>query len=146
MTRPFTPSNPISPPSLVPTAFQRIRYHSTWINVIPFPRVRDNLIRYEGRFDPWELMQDLVGDLLSSTPAPRQRDTPVPVTVPETRRSLTVLSASVTDEVTTGARDSSSGASRTRCRVGRLPPVFSRNRHGPWRAAMSWWKSATTGG
>ncbi|KAH7115377.1 hypothetical protein B0J13DRAFT_572457 [Dactylonectria estremocensis] len=92
------------PPSLVPTTLQQTRYHSTWINVIPFPRVRDNLIRYEGRFDPWELMQDLVGELMSSTPAPRHRGTPVPATLPETGRPLSLLSASDTDEVTAGRK------------------------------------------
>lgn len=89
------------PPSLIPTALQQTHYHSTWINVIPFPRVRDNLIRYEGRFDPWELMQDLVGDLLNSTPATR-RDAPVSANVPETQRPLTLLSGRDPDEVTTG--------------------------------------------
>ncbi|KAE8394413.1 hypothetical protein BDV23DRAFT_147158 [Aspergillus alliaceus] len=92
------------PPCLVPTTLQQTHYHSTWINVIPFPRVRDNLIRYEGRFDPWELMQDLVGELISSTPAPRQRGTPIPATLPEAGRPITILSASDTDEVTTGRK------------------------------------------
>lgn len=98
------PLNPDIPPSLVPTTLQQTRYHSTWINVIPFPRLRDNFIRCEGRFDPWELMQDLVGELMSSTPAPRRRGTPVPATVPETRRPLTLLSGSDTDEVSAGRK------------------------------------------
>lgn len=87
------------PLSLVPTALQQTRYHSTWINVIPFPRVRDNLIRYEGRFDPWELMQDLVGDLMNSTPTPR-RDSPISTNVPESQRPLTLSLRSDPDEVT----------------------------------------------
>ncbi|KAL2858537.1 hypothetical protein BJY01DRAFT_256690 [Aspergillus pseudoustus] len=95
------PLNPDIPPSLVPTTLQRTRYHSTWINVIPFPRIRDNLIRYEGCFDPWELMQDLVGEFMSSTPAPRQRGTPVSATAPE---ALTLSSESDTDEVTGGRK------------------------------------------
>jgi hypothetical protein len=92
------------PPSLIPTALQQTRYHASWINVIPFPRVRDNLIRYEGRFDPWELMQDLVGDLLNSTPAARRRDAPVSADVPEAQRHLTLLSGSDMDEVTAGRK------------------------------------------
>ncbi|KAJ6124015.1 hypothetical protein N7471_011332 [Penicillium samsonianum] len=92
------------PPSLIPTALQQTRYHSTWINVIPFPRVRDNLIRYDGRFDSWELMQDLVGELLNSTPASRRRDAPVSANIPETQRPLTLSSGSDPDEVTTGRK------------------------------------------
>ncbi|KAE8339361.1 hypothetical protein BDV24DRAFT_165324 [Aspergillus arachidicola] len=93
------------PPSLIPTALQQTRYHSAWINVIPFPRVRDNLIRHEGRFDPWELMQDLVGELLNSAPAPRQRDVPVSPDipapdVPETQYPWRLSSGSDPDEVT----------------------------------------------
>jgi hypothetical protein len=91
------------PPSLVPTALQQSRDHSTWINVIPFPRIRDNLIRYEGRFDPWELMQDLVGDLMNSTPA-RRRDAPVSANVPEIQLALTLPSQSDPDEVTAGRK------------------------------------------
>lgn len=96
------PLKPDIPPSLIPTALQQTRYHSTWINVIPFPRVRDNLIRYEGRFDPWELMQDLVGELLNLTPAPPQRHAPVSANIPETQRPLTLSSGHDPDEVTTG--------------------------------------------
>ncbi|KAJ5808441.1 hypothetical protein N7474_009710 [Penicillium riverlandense] len=98
------PLKPDIPSSLVPTSLQQTRYHSSWINVIPFPRVRDNLIRCEGCFDPWELMQDLVGELMSSTPAPRQRGTPGHATVPETGRLLTLSSGSDTDEVTAGRK------------------------------------------
>lgn len=98
------PPNPDIPPSLAPTTLQQTRYHSIWINIIPFPRVRDNLIRREGRFDQWELLQDLVGELMRSTPAPWQRGTPVTFTVPEPRRPLPLLSGSDTDEVTAGRK------------------------------------------
>ncbi|KAJ6000875.1 hypothetical protein N7481_001284 [Penicillium waksmanii] len=92
------------PSSLIPTAFQQTHDHSTWINVIPFPRVRENLIRYEGSFDPWEILQDLVGDLLKSTPDPRQRDAPTSVKVSRTPQPLTFLSGTDTDEVTAGRK------------------------------------------
>lgn len=92
------------PSSLIPTAFQQTHDHSTWINVIPFPRARENLIRYEGSFDPWELLQDLVGDLLNSTPDPRQRDAPTSVKISRTPQPLTFLSGSDTDEVTAGRK------------------------------------------
>jgi hypothetical protein len=96
------PLKPDIPPSLVPTALQQTCYHSTWINVIPFPCVRDNLIRYKGRFDPWELMQDLVGELLNATPAPPRRDAPVDANIPKTRWPLALSSGSDPDEVTAG--------------------------------------------
>ncbi|KAH6967590.1 hypothetical protein BKA56DRAFT_697512 [Ilyonectria sp. MPI-CAGE-AT-0026] len=102
------PLNPNIPSSLVPTTLQQTRYHSIWINIIPFPRMRDNLIQHEGRFDQWELLQDLVGELMSSTPALWQRGTPVTFTVPEPRRPLPLLSGSDTDEVTAGRKGASS--------------------------------------
>lgn len=57
------------PPSLAPTTLQKNRCHPFWITVIPFPRIRDNLIRNEGLFDHWDLMYDLVGDIINSLPA-----------------------------------------------------------------------------
>lgn len=57
------------PPSLAPTTLQQNRYHDFWIKVIPFPRIRDNLIRNEGLFDHWDLMHDLVGDIVNALPA-----------------------------------------------------------------------------
>ncbi|KAH6976514.1 hypothetical protein BKA56DRAFT_589722 [Ilyonectria sp. MPI-CAGE-AT-0026] len=94
------------PPSLAPTTLQKTCYHSIWINIIPFPRVRDNLIRREGRFDQWEMMQDFVGDLMRSTPAPWQQGAPVSFTVPvpEPKHPLPLLSGSDTDEVTAGRK------------------------------------------
>jgi hypothetical protein len=100
------PPSPSIPPSLVPTTLQLTRYHFPWINIIPFPRVRDNLIRREGHFDNWELWQDLVGDLMSSTTAPWQRGTPVSFSaaIPGLEQPLMHLSDSYvdTDEITTG--------------------------------------------
>jgi hypothetical protein len=98
------PLNPNIPPSLAPTNLQQSRYHSTWINVIPFPRIRDNLIRCEDRFDHWELMQDLIGELMSSIPAPWRRGTPGTATVPEARLPLTLSSGIDNDEVTAGRK------------------------------------------
>ncbi|KAG5654837.1 hypothetical protein KAF25_009214 [Fusarium avenaceum] len=100
------PPNPNLPPSLAPTTLQLTRYHFPWINIIPFPRVRDNLIRREGRFDNWELLQDLVGNLMSSAKAPLQRDTPVRTSSPVLglEQPQILLSGRYvdTDEVTTG--------------------------------------------
>ncbi|KAL6230463.1 hypothetical protein BDW75DRAFT_222686, partial [Aspergillus navahoensis] len=96
------PINPNIPPSLFPTNLQQTCYHSTWINVIPFPRIRDNLIRCEGRFDHGELMQDLTGELMTSILTPRRRGTSGTATGPEDRLSLSLPSGIDTDEVTAG--------------------------------------------
>ncbi|CAJ0544324.1 Ff.00g035600.m01.CDS01 [Fusarium sp. VM40] len=100
------PPNPNIPPSLAPTTLQLTRYHFPWINSFPFPGVRDNLIRREGRFDNWELWQDLVGNLMSPTRAAWQRETPdgTCAHVLGLEQTQVRLSGSYvdTDEVTTG--------------------------------------------
>ncbi|BCS27371.1 uncharacterized protein APUU_60419A [Aspergillus puulaauensis] len=52
--------------SLAPTTSQRNIAHSSWINYIPFPTLRENLIKWEFAFDHSELVKDLVGDLINS--------------------------------------------------------------------------------
>ncbi|KAH7115403.1 hypothetical protein B0J13DRAFT_681466 [Dactylonectria estremocensis] len=98
------PLNPNIPLSLVPTRLQQARPHSLWINLIPFPCVRDNLIKREGRFDHWELLQDLIGELMSATPAPKRRGTPLTITVanPKTIWTLPLTARCDEDEVTAG--------------------------------------------
>lgn len=49
-------------------------------------------------------MQDLVGELMSSTPAPWQRSTLAPSIISETGQPLTLTSATDIDEVTTGRK------------------------------------------
>ncbi|WAO93488.1 Hypothetical protein NCS54_01103700 [Fusarium falciforme] len=100
------PLNPNIPLSLFPTRLQQARPHSLWINLIPFPCVRDNLIKREGRFDHWELLQDLIGELMSVTPAPKQRGTPLTITVadPKTMWTLPLAARRDEDEVTAGRR------------------------------------------
>lgn len=51
------------PPSLEPTSLQRSTPHQPWIDCFPAARVRDNLIRWTGRFDPDDLCCDLSGGL-----------------------------------------------------------------------------------
>lgn len=51
--------------SLTPTSSQMTVIHSSWINYIPFPRMRENLIWWEFDFDHSELVKDLVGDLIN---------------------------------------------------------------------------------
>lgn len=52
------------PDSLVPTRLQADIPHSPWIDMIPFPRLRDNLILWETEFDHGEFLRDLVGSVV----------------------------------------------------------------------------------
>ncbi|KAJ9416852.1 hypothetical protein QL093DRAFT_2400219 [Fusarium oxysporum] len=100
------PPNPNIPSSLAPTILQQTQYHFPWINIMPFARLRDNLIRREGRFDNFELWRDLVGDLMSYTAAPWQRGTPFSfsASIPETEQSWGFMLENYidTDEITAG--------------------------------------------
>ncbi|RFU79561.1 hypothetical protein TARUN_2670 [Trichoderma arundinaceum] len=53
------------PESLTPTNLQISHPHSTWIDVFPFPKMRDNLIRWENCFDHAEFLTDLLGNLIN---------------------------------------------------------------------------------
>jgi hypothetical protein len=61
------------PASLVPTPLQMTMPHSSWLNMFPFPRLRDNLIAWEGIFDAVDFCNDIFGDIYtnsgSSSPA-----------------------------------------------------------------------------
>lgn len=100
------PLNPNIPPSLFPTSLQQVKFHSSWINLIPFPRVRDNLIRGEGHFNHRDLLEDLVGELMGRTPALSRQETPVTTTMSDTGplRRLPLATRSDEDEVTAGRR------------------------------------------
>jgi Domain of unknown function (DUF3425) len=52
-----------SPPSLKYTSLQKKVAHEAWIDTIPWPRMRDNVIRYQVKFDPDELCSDFLGGL-----------------------------------------------------------------------------------
>ncbi|KAL4937378.1 hypothetical protein BDV06DRAFT_74803 [Aspergillus oleicola] len=54
------------PQSLAPTTLQMNIVHSSWINILPFPKLRENLIKFEFAFDHSELVRDLVGNLINS--------------------------------------------------------------------------------
>jgi hypothetical protein len=56
-----TPSSP--PPSFFPTPLQLSQPHSAWIDSIPCQRLRDNLIREQGKYDEDELCEDVCGGL-----------------------------------------------------------------------------------
>lgn len=55
------------PEPLRPTALQNSVLHATCIDLVPFPRMRDNLIEQEGRYDWEELIDDLLGQLVDPT-------------------------------------------------------------------------------
>ncbi|KAL2813979.1 hypothetical protein BJX63DRAFT_206776 [Aspergillus granulosus] len=54
------------PETLIPTEPQMSLVHATWINGLPFPRMRENLIRWEAYFSHAEFVADLVGDLVDT--------------------------------------------------------------------------------
>ncbi|KAI1776586.1 hypothetical protein F4818DRAFT_411113 [Hypoxylon cercidicola] len=49
-----------APPSLRPTPLQTATHHHPWIDLFPFPQLRDNVIRAAGSIDEDELCLDLV--------------------------------------------------------------------------------------
>lgn len=100
------PLNPNIPLSLVPTRLQQKRLHSIWINLFPFPRVRDNLITREGSYDHWELLQDLIGELMSATPAQKRQGTPLTITVsdPKPMQTPPLTLGRDEDEITAGRK------------------------------------------
>ncbi|OJJ73453.1 hypothetical protein ASPBRDRAFT_205697 [Aspergillus brasiliensis CBS 101740] len=55
-----SPSPPI-PTSLFPTPSQQNLIHCSWIDLVPFPRMRENLIAWEACFDHEEFVRDIVG-------------------------------------------------------------------------------------
>ncbi|GLB08258.1 hypothetical protein AtubIFM57258_004146 [Aspergillus tubingensis] len=56
----ITPNGQMSiPPGLLPTALQRATPHHPWLDVFPFPSMRDNLIRAGDGLDDDELCHDL---------------------------------------------------------------------------------------
>lgn len=59
--RPAAPNIPIC---LSPTQLQMSLVHSTWINLLPFPKMRENLIKWESHFDHSEFVRDVVSNLV----------------------------------------------------------------------------------
>lgn len=63
------PSCQTMPPCLQPTQLQMNLPHPSWMDVLPFPEVRDNLIRNQEKFDHVAFLEDLVGDMVYTTPS-----------------------------------------------------------------------------
>lgn len=57
------PTHQAIPSSLVPTQLQMNSPHPTWMDVIPFPRIRDNLIKRQNLFHHMNFLEDLIGDV-----------------------------------------------------------------------------------
>ncbi|KAL3447425.1 hypothetical protein BJX65DRAFT_277389 [Aspergillus insuetus] len=64
------------PQTLIPTEPQMQTVHATWINSLPFPRMRENLIRFEAHFNHAEFLDDLVGNLVDTRRFFRGPDVP----------------------------------------------------------------------
>lgn len=56
------------PPSLYPTALQQTIPHEEWLDIIPHPGWRDNLLLALGTFDEDELWADTIGGLFDGFP------------------------------------------------------------------------------
>jgi Domain of unknown function (DUF3425) len=61
---------PLIPPHLEPTTLQRTVEHAPWIDIIPHPVWRDNLIRASGTYSAEEICNDVVGGLWDDDPDP----------------------------------------------------------------------------
>ncbi|KAF7169557.1 hypothetical protein CNMCM5623_002217 [Aspergillus felis] len=55
------------PGSLFPTRLQMVHPHSNWIDMLPFPQIRDNLIQCEGYVDVVDFLRDLFGDMVNDS-------------------------------------------------------------------------------
>jgi hypothetical protein len=49
------------PGTLAPAKTQMNCIHATWINLLPFPRMRENLIKWETQFNHSEFIDDMIG-------------------------------------------------------------------------------------
>ena len=63
------PSNPkLIPPAFLPTVLQQTIPHKRWIDIIPHPVWRDNVILATGTFDEHELWTEVMGGLFEGFP------------------------------------------------------------------------------
>lgn len=56
------------PPSLYPTLLQQTLPHEDWVDAIPHPVWRDNILKAIGTFDEDELWSDTIGGLFEGFP------------------------------------------------------------------------------
>lgn len=65
---PYPPSHDSIPSSLYPTTMQQSVPHEEWIDAIPHPTWRDNLILAAGTYDEDQLWSDTIGGLFEGFP------------------------------------------------------------------------------
>jgi hypothetical protein len=63
-----TTGKPIIPPHLQPTLLQKAVEHPPWIDIIPHPTWRDNLILGQGTYDADDICNDVVGGIWDELP------------------------------------------------------------------------------
>jgi hypothetical protein len=94
------------PDELYPTPLQMNHVHTSWIDMFPFPKFRDNLIRKGAVFSPEEMRQHLCGDLFPDylTPIPSDDDLGLQATLPSDAASSGVDNGEFgdSDDYTTG--------------------------------------------
>lgn len=78
------PTHRTMPIDLLPTQLQMNNPHPTWIDTLPFPEIRDNLIRRQYLFNHKHFLEDLVGDLVYLHPLPAQSQSG-PVSTPSSQ-------------------------------------------------------------
>uniref|UniRef100_A0A0B7KSD8 BZIP domain-containing protein n=1 Tax=Bionectria ochroleuca TaxID=29856 RepID=A0A0B7KSD8_BIOOC len=66
------PTHRTMPIDLLPTQLQMNSPHPTWMDALPFPEIRDNLIRRQYLFNHRHFLEDLVGDRVYLHPLPAQ--------------------------------------------------------------------------
>ncbi|KAI0968073.1 hypothetical protein F4678DRAFT_232758 [Xylaria arbuscula] len=59
----FPPPPDVLPPSLQDTWLQQNTPHDLWVDTFPFPKMRDNLLSYDGIIDEDDLCADVMGGL-----------------------------------------------------------------------------------
>ncbi|KAH6867795.1 hypothetical protein B0T10DRAFT_419351, partial [Thelonectria olida] len=70
------PTHQGMPGCLIPTQLQMNSPHPTWMDIFPFPVMRDNLIRHQNSFNHITFLEDLVGDMVYvMQPSARKEDT-----------------------------------------------------------------------
>ncbi len=57
-----TPSDN-APPSLQPTSLQKTVSHESWVDIIPYPVMRDNILKDQGNLDTDALCDDFLGGM-----------------------------------------------------------------------------------
>ncbi|KAK7420806.1 hypothetical protein QQX98_002610 [Neonectria punicea] len=79
------PSHRAIPDCLVPTQLQMNSAHPTWMDMIPFPRIRDNLITRQFLFHHMHFLEDLIGDLKYVVPRNDELTLPVSLWDPQNK-------------------------------------------------------------